>query len=389
MVMKRALNPQDMERVNMLSDFLLGTRLKLNILTVIPAFLQKHKARAASAAVCLFSLLLASCATNGPLVHPREDDQFLTAAVVQFEIGAEFAADEQSFRSSVTEIVEEVMLTDYPDLIVFPEYTNVFLAVIPFYPLIDEAETVLEGFEEIREENPQITAISDIFILEDDAVRSLMDRVWGGLADKYDVTIVAGSYFAAEPALSSPPGEGKHGREALLKNRAVVYGPSGKAVYTQDKVFLTEFERDVVGMSGGTVNEAGSFFVEGEEVVLTLCRDTFFEVWEDQHDGAFLWFDLKANGTDFDREEEERFATALPERLASADVSYGATACLTGSFLDLFWEGESSVITRIGEGRVDTVAVSSTVDHEDVLVYSFPLAEAISSGEDAPSGNRK
>jgi len=310
----------------------------------------------------------------------RNDADYLTAAVVQLEIEPEVATDEAMLCSAVTEIVEDVMEETESDLIVFPEYTNVFLALDPYYEQIRAAASFTEGFEKIKRAHPEIETISGLFKRQDDTVERMMDRIWGGLAAEFDVTIVAGSYFAAEPpSLKKADRTGE-----LLKNRAVVYGPRGTVIYTQDKVFLTEFEREVVGLSAGTVEEAGFFYVEGEEVVLTLCRDTFFEVWEDKHAGAYLWFDLKANGTDFDREEKDRFKTALPERLASADVPFGATVCLTGSFLDLFWEGESSVIARFGERHVDTLAVSSTVDGEDILVYSFPLAKTSPSGE-APS----
>jgi predicted amidohydrolase len=185
---------------------------------------------------------------------------------------------------------------------------------------------------------------------------------WAVLSREYGITIVAGSYFVPHV----------HGGGTIeLRNRAFVVTPDRGVVYHQDKVFLTDFEREICGLSPGRV-EKGGFDLQGRRVVMTLCRDTFFPVWEQVFNhGVDLWIDIKANGVAFDKEQEEIFQRALPARLSDTQIPYGLTVCLTGRYLDLFWEGRSSFI-KGEEGSVFTLVESKTIDKEEVLVYQIP-----------------
>jgi len=106
--------------------------------------------------------------------------------------------------------------------------------------------------------------------------------------------------------------------------------------------------------------------VEGVEWAFSICRDTFFDDWQERFESADIWVDLKANGQDFTKETEVLFSHALPERIAEGPVELGATVCLTGEYLDLFWEGRSSVIekTDAREGPKVLLAVKSPEEQE-------------------------
>jgi predicted amidohydrolase len=166
-----------------------------------------------------------------------------------------------------------------------------------------------------------------------------MNRIWGGLAQRHSVWIVAGSYFGADQTNGS-----------RLYNRAVIYGPEGDVIHEQDKVFLTPFEKSLLGLSSAEIGDAETFLIDGWSCALTICRDSFFDEWNERFGNADLWIDIKANGEEYGEQTPALFAKALPERIGETGVPYGLTACLNGSFLDLLWEGPSSVI-RYEESR--------------------------------------
>jgi predicted amidohydrolase len=178
------------------------------------------------------------------------------------------------------------------------------------------------------------------------------------------VAILAGSYFA----WSAREGQ------VRLTNRAVVFGPDGSRIYEQDKVYLTPFEEELLGLSPGSVSDGRPFAIAKARVGLTICRDTFFSAWERRLSASDLWVDIKANGTPFTEEERRRFEKALPARIRSGQVPYGLTVCLTGQLLDLLWEGVSSLVGREPAGEVVTRQIAASPRTEEILFLAVPIA---------------
>jgi predicted amidohydrolase len=311
----------------------------------------------------LLWLLLASSVAAGA-------DPALRVVAVQLELREEAYASVDAFRAWIADRVERC-LPYRPDLIVFPEYTAVFVALIPYHRALRSAGTLPEGWQAIQREEPLAGSLRELFLLNAGFVERMIADVFGGLARRHGVYILGGSYFA-------PAGDGAPRRngpwEAQLRNRAFLVGPSGAVVYRQDKVFLTEFEIDVIGLSSGRLEDARGFGVDGRRIGLTICRDTFHREWEERFRGYDLWLDIKANGAAYTPEEAASFQRALPARIGPAGVEFGITACLTGRFLDLFWEGESSVV-RADERSVRPIRVASSPRGEEILPLAIPPEE--------------
>ena len=243
-------------------------------------------------------------------------------------------------------------------LLVFPEYTSAFLALIPYYEYVRRSGSVSEALAKIMAADRRIDSVQSLFAVNSSRVEEAMDYVWGGLARAYGVTLVAGTRFVLD--------------EGELRNALVIYGPDGERRYEQDKVYLTDFEVDIVGLSPGSVNAALPFELGGFGIAFTVCRDTFFAAWDEKFAGAEYWIDIKANGTEFDAEESARFQRALPVRIAESDPTRGMTVCLTGMFLDLFWQGRSFTVFQDAE-RVHVGEVAQTYKGDaalwDILVH--------------------
>jgi predicted amidohydrolase len=292
-------------------------------------------------------------------------DPHLRVAAVQLSVDSEMLSSLEAYRSRITRLVERT-LPGRPDLVVFPEYTAAFLALVPHHRELAGAKTVAEGLERVRAAEPLVGNLYDLFALESGWVERAVQELFGGLARRYGVAVLAGSYFAW-----STGAEG--GR---LTNRLVVFGSDGQALYGQDKVYLTPFEEELLGLSPGAISEARPFALRGGRIAVTICRDTFFSRWERQLAGSDLWIDIKANGIAFTQEERERFQRALPARIRSGNVPYGLTVCLNGTLLDLLWEGVSSLVGKSGPDGVTTLRAAPSPRHEELLLLSVPLVPA-------------
>ena len=198
----------------------------------------------------------------------------------------------------------------------------------------------------------------DLFLFSSDAALAAMSDVFGEIARDLAVTVVAGTYFARGTDAAGRP---------TLTDRALVFGPSGGLVYEQDKAYLTEFE-EAMGVSPGDPAAAHAFAVGGRRVVLTICRDTFFDAWDAAYAGADLWVDIKGNGEPYTPEVAQRFARAVPVRLRASGVAAGLTVCLTGKLLDFVWEGPSSVSRLLADGTVVEGERARSARGEEIVV---------------------
>lgn len=284
---------------------------------------------------------------------PAEDLRF---AFVQYLVREENYRSESVFFRNIEKIITEAVGKG-AKVVVFPEYSNVFLATIPLAENLRSIRSLDEGPALLHSRYGRQVGLKEFFLLRSGEVRRIMDTVWGGLARRHGIWIVAGTAFVAGPG-------------DTLRNRLFLYGPDGRLRYTQDKVYLTPFEKEVVRLDPGSISASRIVGIEGLKLGFTICRDTFFEEWEKKFGGVDLWVDLKANGEEFDEEAEKIFLEALPERISRTETRYGATVCLTGSFLELFWEGESSVIRAAGNPGVYVELVSAAASDTGQILYA-------------------
>jgi len=258
-------------------------------------------------------------------------------AAVQFSVSEELLRSRERFETAAAEMLEAASMDAgnsgdrAPKFVVLPEYVNAFPALIPLLPMLREAGSWEAGFEQLRSrEGPG--AVRRFFLERAPELRRWMDRFYGGWAREHRAWLLAGTYFAAE--------------DGELRNRAVLYGPGGRAVYEQDKVYLTSFEREKLQLSPGEIEEAEVFSAAGIRIAVTICRDSFFEAWEASFEEADVWIDIKANGQQWSEENRRLFDKALPERIAGGEVPWGLTVTLVGELFGLVWEGPSSLVHR-------------------------------------------
>ncbi|MFO8042466.1 MAG: nitrilase-related carbon-nitrogen hydrolase, partial [Alkalispirochaeta sp.] len=214
----------------------------------------------------------------------------LEVVLVQYTVSAEDYSSLEQFHDRIAHVVEEAMDQSHPDLIVFPEYASVF-ALFPDH-IASGGEVRLAGISpqvvtlmSSDEDEPAPAAATEA---AHQLVRSQAERfstriteIWSEVAAEYEVWIIAGSGFVPAP-------------EGGVNNRVWVFDRAGEIAYHQDKVFLTDFERDNLGVVPGTVSEADTFEVEEIELAVTICRDSYFDAWEEEFSAADAWIDVRA-----------------------------------------------------------------------------------------------
>jgi predicted amidohydrolase len=265
-----------------------------------------------------------------------------------------------AFRSHIEALVLRCLEFE-PDLIVFPEYTGVFFALIPYYPEIAASNSTVDGLARISGKDPLIKGYRDLFLINSGLAERGMEEVFASIARRHGVAIIAGTYFAWT----------KRGDEVALVNRAVVFDPSGEISYTQDKVFLTPEEEQMYGLSPGLLQQAEPFVLQDYSIGITICRDTYFPDWLQVHAGVDLWIDIKADGADSEQERQQRFLRAVPARIDEGDIPYGLTVCLTGSLLEMLWSGQSSLVRKDLGQAIRLVEQAASPTEEEILFFTI------------------
>lgn len=294
-------------------------------------------------------------------VTPALPADEVTTVLVQFAVDPVDYRSLTAFRFRVETLIREAKEQYDADLVVFPEYVSTFAL---FTHLIDNAGRIKPELLP-----PELRAVladphSDDHDFEEmhafvaEAAQRFGEQIislWRRIARQHDVWILAGSGFV--------PADGNEG----VHNRVWVIDSEGEIAYEQDKVFLTPYEREILGVVPGTVDEAQPFAVNGVELSVTICRDSFFEEWEDPFGAVDAWIDVRANGEIWDESVRRRFDTALPERIAQTDVDLGLSTSLNGRFLDLLWQGPAFVVGPDGT----RVRQSPVVDSDYLMVVEL------------------
>jgi len=295
-----------------------------------------------------------------PSERPAAGERPLRVAAVQLSIHPQDIASLAAFRSRIEGLVGACLPAE-PDLILFPEYASAFLALVPYGRQLQEEAGIEEALRRIEAREPLVGGLRELFLLNAGLAEAAARELFGGLARRHRVALGAGTLFAAE----------RGDRGTRLVNRALVFGRDGKLLHAQDKVLLTEFELEALGLEAGSLDRARPFLLEGRRIGLTICRDTYLEEWELLLAGCDLWVDLKGSGQPFTEQARERFRRALPARLASSGVRYGLTVCLTGRLCGLIWEGESFLVVLNGDGQVRTAVRAASPAGEEILLLEL------------------
>ena len=276
-----------------------------------------------------------------------ESDRVLTVGVVQFAVSEEIYSSSDSFRNAVNTALDRLEAEAAAtadgrplDLAVFPEYTSAFLGLS--YLSSEEIQILAadpagnHGLikQVLRKAEPDILA------------------VWSEISRDRGYAILAGSTLIIDP-------------DGRIRNRALLFSPRGKLVWTQDKVFPGAPELSLLNLQTGRVSDASSFEISGFRIVTTICRDTYNPIWEQSLPDVDLWIDIKANELPYTR---EYYNQALPARLLRSPIDVGLTVSLAGELLGFRFTGPTEFMNDAG-----IIYSTNPYLNNELMVISLPI----------------
>jgi predicted amidohydrolase len=315
-----------------------------------PAGTTRKGGIAAAVTLLVFTALIPTLSAEDVQDTVDSGGSGLRVALIQFAVEEDIYDSHGEFFREIHALVHEAR-TDYgAEFVVFPEYINALALLDNYDALVDRSGGAAVFLEAVTEDAPLPELLSDEAEADTPALRAR----WAAVARKHQIWILAGTSFV-------PAADG------TVRNRAWLFDPTGELVYYQDKVFLTPVERELLRLTPGRVDRARPFTIENVTFGLTICRDGFFEEWEEPFGEVDAWLEIRANGEVWTPDVRRRFDTAMPERVGETDVETGLSTSLTGSFLDQIWEGPTHVVDEEGM----PVYQSSVVNDTTITVISL------------------
>ena len=120
---------------------------------------------------------------------------------------------------------------------------------------------------------------------------------------------------------------------------------------------------DLLNLKTGTPGDTHPFEINGFRIVVTICRDTYHEEWEEILPEADLWLDIKANELPFTR---TYYDEALAARLPGSPTDSGLTVSLSGSILGFAFTGPTELLQD--DGRASKIITSTDPDEKNALM---------------------
>ena len=262
-----------------------------------------------------------------------------------------------NFQSHIEKFYEQ---TNQGDVLIFPEDIGLLVAFSGI-----RANSTTEGIEILYSANreridtiakdPEINNfISAIFLsLTDRFVRDFYN-LFESLSLKYGVYTVTCNNM---PRFKSY-GDRWEPTNPRVYNTAFVFGPSGRLLFSQDKVFLTPEEMSL-GISSGNITEVLPFEIEGRKIGIAISLDAFTPQYISRLEDAEIiiqpdanpgkWNSILSNGR-WQPEEWMDSAYYITQRMVKA--KHVINPMMVGNLMDIRFEGQSSITKKAEKGDI-------------------------------------
>lgn len=273
-------------------------------------------------------------------------------------IGVQFKISERDFNGGFHEHVEEFYRSTNPgDFLIFPEDIGLLTA----FSGIDASSSVealqaiysrnQESIDAIIKENQIENFTSAIFLsLTDKFVRDFYE-LFSSLSRKYSIYTLTCNNM---PKFSREGDVWKFS-DPKVYNSAFVFDKMGELLFNQNKVYLTQMEKDL-GISGDRMSQVSTFTMEGRRFGIAISMDAFVPQYISRLEDAEVivqpdanpgkWNSVLANGR-WQPEEWMDSAHYIPQRIER--VMHVINPMMVGNLLDVVFEGQSSITKKAQE----------------------------------------
>ncbi len=308
-------------------------------------------------------------------------------------------ASEENFFKKMDSYLQEAQQANYltnHSVVLFPEHIGTWLVVVGEKQAVYKTPTIAEGMQLMVLSNlgkflsSYITASNvkdktkySLFKMKSREMLGIYHRTFSKLANKYKITIVAGSIVLPNPTVTE---QGLSISDGSLYNVSVVYKPDG-TIYPKlvKKIFLVTDEQPFT--ASGQINELPTFDLVVGKTGILICADSWYqenyehlktqkvevllvpsycsvdgkmsELWKG-YDGYKTPLNVEKNDVGKLSEEQAWLKYSMPAKAQTVGISNGLNVFLRGRLWDLGSDGTPILLKR-GNTQLATKLSGATI----------------------------
>lgn len=332
------------------------TILSFFLLIVIPALVPQREPvvpRAAEAA--------------GP---PPSEWVQLVAVQMTFNLDDYWSRDafEAKIRS-LMEIVADRIDPELPTLVVFPEDVGLMLVAQGMQSRLQGVASIAEAIEAAVRAHIVPLAITRLwrglswvpalFLLKHQTIAETYFDVFSTVAREYGVYLVAGSAVLPPYRIEDGVAQWRSGPlEHRVYNTSYLFGPDGKIIGSQQKVYLIELEREAaLDLSSGSLESLEVFDTPVGRVGIAICLDAFQDdvIERLAAQGAQILVQPSANPGPWTPEQQVDWMRSSHQKTYDEKrFEYAVNPMMNGPLWEIAFYGQSSIVARNPEALPGT-----------------------------------
>lgn len=295
---------------------------------------------------------------------------------------------------------------DIPTLVVFPEDIGLLLVAQGLKPRLEGVGSIDEALEAAikadllpsaeKQSLNELHWVPALFLHRNRIIAETYFEVISGLAREYGVYLVAGS--AVLPPYDMTDGQIRWQAgpaENRVHNTSYFFGPDGKVIGKQDKVFLIDLERQGLGLDSGDLDSLQVFDTPLGRVGIAICFDAFHDEVIDalSRQGAQILVQPSANVGCWSADQQlDWLRSSYHRTFGEGRFEYAINPMMTGPLWSLSFFGQSSIVARaphgLEEGKIQGwgykdlgpaegfIRVAASDCDEEILVVTVPHPQA-------------
>ncbi len=320
---------------------------------------------------------------------------------VQMKLDINDFYSQQSFEEKIKNLMKEVdkkRNPEFPALVVFPEDVGLMLLAQDQKETLNDVATIEEAIKKMTMKyflpacwyrlKYKISWVPALYYYHNNIIAKTYFDTFSIMAREHQVYLVAGSTLL--PHYQIDDGQVFYQENPLgpeIYNTSYLFGPDGKVIGYQDKVYLLEIEREEgLHLTPGNIEDIEVFHTEIGSLGIAVCLDAFKEdvVSRLRDQQADILIQPSANSKLWDRQQQEEWLESSHKYTYRLKYfKYAVNPMMNGQLFNLSFFGQSSIISNeeksSGKDFMDLqpqggfLKISGSDDKEEILVAEVEL----------------
>lgn len=338
-----------------------------------------------------------------PLVHFEKGCDIMPKVLcaVQMNWSAENYRNQVAFEAKIRSVMEQFRKeTPYKKgeaLAVFPEDTGTPLVLADAPEWVFRAKSLQEAIKRLTVYHILSTAayrikykvswIRALALARSRTAAQVYFDTFSKIAGEYGVYLIAGSILLPDfKQQLNGRSRDYSPKDGNVYNVCFLFGPDGKILGSQKKVYLVPELEDEVGfdISNGSIEELKAFDSPFGRLGIAICLDGFQQVVVEAlvKKGAEVLIQPSANCNPWTKAQQEGWMESVWKYMDSQAFRYALNPMMNGCLFDLCFEGQSSILKKgnptdckLGykdlEPASHFVRVAETCDTQEILTFAL------------------